>query len=273
MEDFKESPIVGADTALAKKSGDEIDLAIKRMEKLAEGMSRFRTAFVSQTVPSDWAVFGKQAYLEGDGAMRVAPLLGLDVSNVQKTKEYDEKTEVTSITVTLDAYSRTLDLRLEAVSRSAKDDEDYLKGKKPKADIEDVRSAAYTRALATAVQKLAGLGGLTPEELTSRYGMKLSGDQKVEFRTGASDAKKADREAGAAGVTEIQKILFKISNGESDVAADILQGLTVNKEKGWAGKRNPLDLTEKGVAFVLPKLKQKEKEFDEALAKMEGGVE
>jgi hypothetical protein len=141
-------------------------------------------------------------------------------------------------------------------------------------DEEDVRQAAYTGMIARACQLAAGLSGLTRGELKARFGFDPAGGTSVSYKTaGAGDVKKADATAAAPGVKEITRILFKLAGGEEGVAADILEGITVNKEKGWAGKRSAAALTENGVKFALGKLREMEKRFDEDLLKAEGGKE
>lgn len=70
----------------------------------------------------------------------------------------------------------------------------------------------------------------------------------------------------AAGHTEIARILDKIFQGDAESAANLLESITENKEKGWPGKRDPKKLTEAGVKFVLPKLRDREAAFDEEMA-------
>jgi len=123
-----------------------------------------------------------------------------------------------------------------------------------------VESAAYKGLVARATQLVAGLSGITPEELRDRYGMTVGGS--VQFKTGAADARKADQATAGNERADIERLLVKLSDGDAKFAEEILVKLTENPSKGWAGKKRASELTENGVKFVLRELLKREAEFD-----------
>lgn len=231
----------------------EIEAQIRRAEKMAEALDKIRSLAVARTVPGDWVAMGGNVYLEGDGALRIAPMIGLRMSNVRKSVEIGEG-NVVRVTISCDAESALFGTRFSGLSRTRTTADAFLtqNGKKEKADMEDVEASAYKGLVARAVQMLAGLSGLTRDDLQTRFGIKAGGE--VAYKTGASEAKKSDAAAAAPGLVEVQKLLLELFEGDANAAADWLEKATENKEKGWPGKRDANKLTEKGVAFVLKKL-------------------
>lgn len=278
-------------TSLAEVAAEhEVDRQTRRLLYLAEKSHQIRTALVAGTLPSDWKIFGNdddsKAYLEGAGAERVAPLIGLKM--VSSAIERDEpvldgdgesvsvdlggrRQVVRLITITADFESAFFGTRFNSISGACRSDDQFLSQNGRKVvDIEDQRRAAYTRMLGKAVQRLAGLSGVTKAELRDKYG--LGGNVKgVNFKGGKTQAKQADAAAGAPGLKEIHRILLKLSGGDEEAAGDILEAITFkadtkdaegNIKKGWAGKRDPNRLTENGVKYALGVLQKKEAEFD-----------
>ena len=248
----------------------EIDARVTKFKHLMQEMEILRRNAAALTFPNDWVSMGEQVFLEGDGALRMASAIGFGMTNLRKDEETIEN-GVVRVTYTADASSALFGTFFPGVSKSRRTDDQFLRGKGERADIEDVRQAVYKGLVGKCVQICAAMTGLTAEVLKAHYGIDVKA--KVEYRTGASDAKKADQAAVAAtgGVAEIHRILRKISGGEPDLAKQILVDLTVNKEKGWAGKTDPEQLTEKGVAFVLKKLREREADYDHAIEATEGG--
>lgn len=251
---------------------EDIDAQLRRAEKMGEALDKIRTMAIKRTVPSDWISMGKNLYLEGDGALRIAPMIGLQMLNVKRTIDIVDG-GVARVTLRCDAVSLLFGTRFDCVEKTRTTADDFLtqNGKKERADIEDVTSAAYKGLVGRAVQLLCGLSGLTEEEARSRFG--LGESTKVNFKGGQSEAKAADAAGAAPGIADIHRILRKVFEGDSKLAADWLEKATENPEKGWPGKRDPNKLTEKGAAFVLKKLAELEKKYDADVAASEGGAE
>lgn len=249
----------------APKSTGEIEAYVKRAIYLSEKLDELRAAAVKRTFPSDWVQFGPNVFLEGDGGLRLAPVVGLELTNVQKEITTTEDGTVV-VTMRGDAFSKLFGVRIEALERTRTDRDGFLRGKADRADLADVVSACHKGLIARAAQLVCGLSGLTPEELKSRYGIDPAG--KVEFKTSASDAKKADQATAQGDRAEISRLLRKLSDGNDAAAVEILVALTKNDtaKPPWPGKRRVEDLTEKGVAFVLKKLKEREVEADKVAA-------
>jgi len=247
-------------TSLAQPASiAEIELMVRRAEFMGEKLDQLRKIAVARTFPSDWILFGKEVYLEANGAFRLHPIIGFSLTNVQKQVEVDDG-GVVMVTMTGDASSKLFGTHLERISRTRRSDEPYLKG-----GVEDVESAAYKGLVARATQLVAGLSGITPEELRDRYGMTVGGS--VQFKTGAADARKADQATAGNERADIERLLVKLSDGDAKFAEEILEGITKNEKQGWVGKRRAADLTEAGVRFSLRELLKREAEFDSVAKK------
>jgi len=255
-----EAQVVPPQTGLTTVS--EVELAIKEMETLAKKLDSIRGLLIQRTVPGDWIKMGDTVYLEGDGATRLAPLLGLQISRVRMTEETKES-GARAITYTADFSSKLFGTMYSDVSRTRAEDDDFLMKKDGSyADIADVRAAAYKGMVARGVQLVAGLSGLKPEDMKQRFGFDVSNGAVVEYKNSQAAAKRNDQAAAADGQKEVARILFKIFGGDTKVAADWLESATENKQKGWPGKRDPNKLTEAGASFVLKKLRPMEAEYD-----------
>lgn len=255
-------------------SVEDIDAQLRRAEKMGEALDKIRTMAIKRTVPSDWISMGRNLYLEGDGALRIAPMIGLQLFNVRKQLNVVDG-GVVRVTMRCDARSMLFGTRFDGLEKTRATDDDFLtqNGKKERADLEDVEAAAYKGLVARAVQLLCGLSGLTPEEARDRFGLGVEGTNKVNFKGGQSEAKASDAAGAADAIKDVHRILRKVFEGDDKAAADWLEAATVNKEKGWPGKRDPNKLTEKGAAFVLKKLREMELKYDADLAASEGGAE
>lgn len=241
---------------------DELETRIQRAEKLADALDRLRAVGIKRTVPGDWKKFGDNLYLEGDGATRIAPVFGIEMTNVRD--EQSVESGVVTVKVTADFYSRLFQVGYLNVSRSRSSDDEFLsqRGKIAPQDVEvgDVSNSAYKGCLARGVQLCSGLAGLTQAELESKYSIRLGDIGKVEFKQSAATA---DKKTAQDERAEIDRILHKIAEGDKDGAADILETLTRREGKdGWPGKRAAKDLTENGVKFALPKLRAMEAKYD-----------
>lgn len=249
----------------------EIEAQIHRAERMGEALDKLRSLAIKRTVAGDWVFHGEQAYLEGDGALRIAPMIGLRLANVVKTREVQED-GVIRVTTTLDASSALFGTEFAGVSRTRTTADQFLRQGRDRADLEDVESASYKGAVARAVQLLAGLSGLSRSDLKDRFGLGVEGGS-VTYKGGQTEAKKADAVAAGPGIAEIHKLLLKLSEGDPKRGAEILEKLTANPAKGWPGKTDPNRLTERGVEFVLSRLRKMAEDYDKALAETEGGAE
>lgn len=257
------APARAAASAVSLLPVQEIEAQIARAEKMGEALDKLRSLAIQRTVPGDWVFHGENGYLEGDGGIRIAPMIGLRLDNVTKQIEMDES-GVVRVTYTADASSALFGTSFGQVARTRTSADPFLAKGKGKADVENVASAAYKGLIARSVQLIAGLSGLTREDLKNRYGLDLSsGAGSVAFRGGQTAAKREDT-AGAAGpIAEIHKLLLQVFGGNEKAAADWLEATTANKEKGWPGKRDANRLTEAGAKFVLARLQKMAQESRE----------
>jgi hypothetical protein len=246
-------------------TGDE---ELQRFDERQKKLTWVRSMLVAQTLPGDWKAFGETLYLEGDGALRIAPLVGLTITNKSWTKEVGED-GVVSVTYTADFFSRLFNFGVPSVSRTRTDHDDFLtqNGKNVPANLDDVVGAAEKGCIARGVQLVAGLSGITPEEMMARFGLDVKAGA-VGFKTGA---KTADKQASAGDLEEAKRILHKISRGEASVAGDILGEITHDKTGKFPDRREPEKLTAGMWAWVMPRLRDLEKKHDAAEAKLNAG--
>lgn len=245
---------------VAPASMEDIKAIVEKARFMGEQLDRLRAIAVKATLPSDWVKFGDSVYLEGDGGIRLAPIIGLRMINPKPPVFEALDNGVVRVSQTATFESALFGTRFEGLSNSRQTDDGFLSRGGGKADLQDCISAVYKGLIAKGAAMCAGLTGLTAEELKDRYGVGVKSE--VKFQTGASQAKSEDKAKAAGGVLEIHRILRKLSGGDEELAADILQELTKNPEKGWSGKRKPENLTENGVNFVLRELRARETQFD-----------
>jgi hypothetical protein len=201
-------------------------------------------------------------------------MIGLRLLNVRKNVNVVDG-GVVRVTIRADANSTLFGTRFDGLEKTRASDDAFLtqNGRKERADLEDVEASAYKGLIARATQLLCGLSGLTPDEARDRFGLGAVGTGKVQFKGGQSEAKSNDAAGAADAIKDVHRILRKVFEGDDKAAADWLEAATVNKEKGWPGKRDPNKLTEAGAKFVLGKLKPLETKYDAELAASEGGAE
>lgn len=236
-------------------SVSEIETQIIRAERMGEALDKLRGLAVKRTVPGDWVFHGETGYLEGDGALRIAPMIGLSLSNVRKEREITDDGHV-RVTTTVDASSALFGTTFAGISRTRSTADQFLRQGREKADVENVESASYKGAVARAVQMIAGLSGLTRDDLKTRFGLDLAGAGSVAYKGGATEAKREDAVNSADAIKEIHKLMLAVFGGDAQSASDWLEKTTANPEKGWIGKRDPNRLTEAGAKFVLNKLRK-----------------
>ena len=233
---------------------EEIDVQLRRAEKMGEALDKLRGMAVKRTVPSDWVAMGETLYLEGDGGLRIAPMIGLQLSRLETDVEHVEGGLV-MVTCRADAASALFGTRLPGIERTRTNKDDFLRRGRDFADIEDVKAAAYKGMIARACQLLLGISGLTPEEAATRFGLDVSKIKGVTYKGGMSEAKRTDAANASGDIAEINKLLIEVFEGNAKAAADWLEKMTENTEKGWPGKRDAAKLTEKGAAYVVKKLR------------------
>lgn len=226
----------------------EIEQRLAQADRMATALDRMRSVIISKTVPSDWQKFGDNLYLEGDGGLRIAPLIGLELENLQKAYVTKEN-GATQVTLTADAHSRLFQTRYPGISRARATDDDFLSGAgKKTVDIVDVESACYKGLIGRAVMLLAGISGLTPDEMASRFGMADAG-HAVNFRKGAGAVRQEDKALSADDAKEVARLLYELADGDEKTMGDILSANSINKQ------RDPAKLTAKQMPFVLKDLK------------------
>jgi len=267
----QEGEIVPEQTGLATLS--DIQKAIADAEAMAKALDALRSLMIKRTVPGDWIAFGKTVYLEGDGALRVTQLIGLQIRHIRLIENPKESGAV-EVTYRMDFGSKLFGTVFPDVERTRSQDDDFLMKDDHWADLSDVRAAAYKGCIARGVQLVTGLSGLSIEEMKDRFGFDVSSSSAVQFKSTKADAKRADQASAADGQKEVARLLRKVFTGNDKEAGDWLEMATSKKGPGgWPGKRDCNKLTDANVKWVLPKLLQMEASFDKEIAESEGGGE
>lgn len=249
----------------------DLENQIQRMALMEKYLEKSRRACIHATVPGDWVMMGKALYLEGDGGLRMAPLIGLEMLNVRKEIRVIEDEvsgeRTTAVTISADFESKLFGTRFDGISRTRTDRDGFLtqNGKIAHADLADVEASAYKGCIARGAQLLAGLSGLSPAEMAAKFGFAWSGSA-VDFKSGQADAKREDQQQTAGTVAEIQKLARKLSMGDQKLADKILIEITTSDEKGIKGTADVNRYSEKRAEYVLNMLKKRETVFDKELA-------
>lgn len=238
---------------------EDLDQRIARSEKMADALDRMRSLAIKRTVPGDWRRFGDTYYLEGDGATRIAPVIGLEMTNVRTSRELLDG--ITRVTVTADFYSSIFQTSFPNVQRTRATDDEFLSQKGDiEPDLGDLENAAYKGCLARGAQLVAGLAGLSAEDLWTRFGVKVDAGE-VKFQKGAATAM---REGARDPAAEGDRILTKLCEGDGEAAASMLFKMTDNPTRGYTGSKTAKEVRGGAWTWLLPKLQDMEKKYDAA---------
>jgi hypothetical protein len=260
----------------------DVEQMVAKAEFIARKLQQLQGACIKSTFPSDWIIHGSgdkaTCYLEGDGGLRMAPILGLEMLGRPKKIVEDLENGVQSVTYVADFRSKLFGNVMYGVEKTRRTDDDFLARKKKDAegnvtdielaDVEDVASAAYKSLFSRASMFLAGLSGLRPVELQDRFGFTPSG-ATINYRTGGGEAKAADVANADENVRKIQTILRKLYGEDTAAAAKYLAEIT-KFEDGSGSVTDPRRLSAKRAEFIVKKVQAKEKAFDAGVAKNEG---
>lgn len=206
--DLTEQRQGNGDSPLMKMSVEQIDEATARMERFAASMRQFHVAACKATLPHDWIDFGGKPYLEGEGAMRIAAAVGLQLSAPVFADEKGEWFEgelffecaveatwpLTGATIvgTGDCNSKDKFFAEGANSHLAKalaatNGNERLARK---LIALDVKKKAISNAISNAVKGVLGLKGLTWEDLKALGMGQQQAGAKVEYKKGGVAQKK-----------------------------------------------------------------------------------
>lgn len=254
--------VKGELVTLAPAEIEILETRIAHAEKMANALDTMRALAIKRTVPGDWQRFGQQFYLEGDGAARIAPVIGLVMSNVKVTRELVDG--VYRVGVSADFRSTIFGTFYPNVQRTRSSDDEFLTQKgNVEADLGDLENAAYKGCLARGAALAAGISGLSAEDLWARFGIKVDANA-VDFQKGAATAQ---REGAKGGAAEADRILHKLCEGDEEAVGAMLFKMTDNPAKGYAGSRKAKDVRPGAWAWLLPKLVTMENNYDAAQEK------
>jgi len=142
---------------------------VQMIEKMVELLRMLKPALIKATYAGDWvghkAAGGKMVYhLEEKGCQRIAPLLGLVVIEPQVQRINNPDGSYTYV-YRAGAYSRTLGVQLPLITGARTSSDEFFANQKGVLDEWDVAKAAETNWYSRAVPRLAGLQGMTIEDL------------------------------------------------------------------------------------------------------------
>jgi hypothetical protein len=148
--------------------------------RIAELHRELRLATLRLTKPEDWVDYDGQPYLSASGADKLKALYRIRTRNVRW--ERVEEPGRYLVVVTGEAASELLDPNgwWEVVGACASDDRFLTRGGRIRPTFGDVLKKAQTNWRARAVKQLAGLAGVTWEEL-ERHGIRRDRVKRVEL--------------------------------------------------------------------------------------------
>ena len=235
---------------------------VTQIEKQVVLVKRMRLAVCQLTEPSHWMDFGGKPYLLSGGIHTIASTIGVEFGppDVARDEGTDDKGPFCRFVVRLAGTWRGRKIH-EIGSASSRDD--LYKGKPFGDIIGDLEKKALTNAQHRVLDKITGIGGVT-WDLLSKIGISRGGGGAIRFKGSEQRAT-----TGAGGWTpEKEKFwgyLCDLCNGDQEQAADELYRMTNNPAKGFAGVRDCKVLSDRSVAYHLPKVEAAWKKQFESL--------
>lgn len=203
----------------------QIDAAVERIERAAAGLRRLTQAAIQFSRPHDWQQFGDTMYLEGEGAMRIAPAIGMQVGAPEFNKEVvgDDIFVECLLEVSWPAMGSTFMALGTCDTR-----DDFWDNEKERSQINQFRDRAtdeaqVRRMLLGFVMKKAHMNaiGRGVSLLLGIHGLKVSdfeamgftpGGAKIDFKKGATRASTKEAKAAPQNVTIAKAIELPIGS-------------------------------------------------------------
>ena len=239
------------ESPLARMSAEQIDVATDKMEKFAAAMRRFHMAACKATLPHDWIDFGGKPYLEGEGAMRIAAAIGLEVGSPVWDNEKGEWFEdelffeclvearwpLTGASYIGLGDCNTMDHFFAEGANSKLNKALAATGGKVRLARKlismDVKKKAHSNAISNAVKGVLGLKGLLWDDLKNLGLNQGSAGASVEYKKGGTAKKAGDKPAAkAVKIGELLKLPVdsKVAVGGTLAEPVTIKGLT---PKAW----------------------------------------
>ena len=228
---------------------------VKEIENQVILVRRMRVAVCKLTEAEHWRDFGGKPYLMDGGIHAIASTIGLEFGEPRVTREAgtDEDGDFVRFTCHLAGHWRGR--KIHEMGASSTRDPFFAEAKGQKIPLKsislgNVEKKSITNAQHRILAKLTGLGGVTWGVL-EQAGIRRGGGGTTQFRgqerkmaTGAGDWT-PDKE-------RLWGLLLELNNGDAQQAGDALFRLTDNPGKGFKGKRDPRELSDAALKWLLP---------------------
>ena len=175
------------------------DAHVRLAEKSLENLARVRRLALRVTDENDWTDVGGRPYLNSSGAMKVAALFGLSLTDTRVAELHQEFQGNKVVRYVARTTARFLGRELEIEGVASSDEQFFSKrdGRRlplSEVNLNAVRKKAVTNAQNRAVKGILGLGGLTWAEVRSA-GVKTGGVSSVAYAGRKSPAQKPSGKA------------------------------------------------------------------------------
>lgn len=216
---------------------------LEKFEAASELMRKLRPASIRATKPQDWIKVGEKVYLQGIGVERISPLWGFVFGKYEVAREDHEDGEYSYI-VTGPVGCRRTGVVMQIVGGRSSSDPffDDFDSPKPsnwrdldgaqrltwrrahriKPDPLEIRKAAVTNWMTRSASMLAGLRGLTENDLAAEG---IGGVKAVEFGAGAKGGTGVSSDIQAER-TKLRNEILRRVGGDTDAGKALLKEIT-----------------------------------------------
>lgn len=264
---------------------DSLEKSVQMADRYFSLLDRIKKRAISLTNRNDWIDQAGNPYLEISGATKIAMGFGLNVTSQEYDKEQikDDRGEYVIYTVRgiMEWNGRTI----QQIGTASSRDDFFAKGKNeagekillPLAEIDltDIKKKAFTNFENRGIKDLLGLSFTWEEvEHISEGKIKKEMCQKFSYTAGGKGGKQESAQAGDKR-SELRKIILDMNYGDETKAKEALIAMTAwknNEDKEIPGKSNVMDLSEKQINFLLPKMKESYAAFQKQTEKETAGA-
>lgn len=260
MGDGKEIAPAPAPAAVERERGGTFitDGLVKQLQAQVQLIKAYRLALLQLTSEEHWIDQAGRPYLESDGVHLLAACIGVEFSapEIAEDNHASDPEPWIGYTCRLSASFRGRSVS-EIGYASTRDDFLASAGKGQgllpleQVDRGNIQKKAVTNAQSRAFSKVTGLGAVTWEELT-RAGVKQG--RRVDYR-GSGEGRGAAQGAGTwtPEKDDLWKKMCEMCGG-SDAAAQALEDLTANPDRGFKGIRDLKAASDRQVQYLKGKI-------------------
>lgn len=232
---------------------------VKQVEAQVDLFKRLTTSLLRITDASDWCDLGGKPYLTDSGVMKVRSVarVSFGVPEVEVREGEDGKGKFIRYTCRLIGSWRG-ETHADIGTSSTRDPFFGMEHGKPvpfdDVDVASVMKKSITNAQHRVLTKLLGLSGMTWERLEAA-GIKQAGGGKARF---AGKAREDGSGKWSKEKEELQTMLLELNGGNEQAVLELLQKMTAFRGKDGRdvpGKRAVIEMTDKQVAYHLPRVR------------------